>query len=264
MDQFEIELAQQSEQGSQMWTDIRAGRFTSSEMWKLMLSGTREMTEAELKARPKTGKGSKTKFVEDPACLSDQTITYIYSKVAESLTGQAAEPVNSQATRWGDDMEPFAAEYFREKTGLDYDIISFVPFGDHAGGSPDRVIKGTKDILEIKCPFNSANQIHYLMLTDQWDLKRQHPEHYWQCMSNLLFMDAPICHFVTYDHRMKDEKEKLFYLPIKPVSEDFERIVKKLEVAITEKLAILKIIREQKATLTQLEMWIELQRKQTV
>lgn len=250
LDQFEIELAQQSEQGSQMWADIRAGRFTAGEYWKLMESGTREMTAEELKARPKTGKGSKTKFIEDPKCLSAATITYIYSKVAEAMTGHAAEPVNSQATRWGDDLEPFAAEYFTKVTGLEYDIISFVPFGAHAGGSPDRIIKGTKEILEIKCPFNSANQVHYLMLNDQWDLKRENPEYYWQCMANLLFLDSPLCHFVTYDHRMIDEKDKMFYLPIKPVAEDFDRIIKKLEVAIKEKIVILDMLRKQKPTLT--------------
>lgn len=252
MDAFEIALAQQSEQGSQMWVDIRAGRFTSSEMHKLMESGTREMNAAELAARPKTGKGSKTKYIEDPSCLSETTITYIYSKVAETLTGQAAEQINSAPTRWGEEMEPFAAEFFKEKTGLDYEIISFVPFGDHAGGSPDRIIKGTREILEIKCPYNSANQVKYLMLTDQWDLKREYPEYYWQCMSNILFYDAPICHFVTYDHRMNEDKDKMVYIPIKPVVEDFERIALKLQTAIKEKLSILKILRDQKSTLSNL------------
>ncbi len=249
MDDFEIELAGMSEQGSQMWHDVRAGRFTSSKMHLLMSSGTRPMTDAELKARPKTGKGSSTKFIEDPTILSKATTTYIRTKVAETLTGQTAEEVKSGPTMWGDDFEPIAAEYFREKTGKEFDIISFVPFGDHAGGSPDRLIKGTKEILEIKCPYNSANQIDYLMLTDQYDLKREYPEHYWQCMSNILFLDAPCCHFVTYDHRMIDEKNKMFYLKIMPVAEDIDRIIVKLEAAIKEKLYLLGIINRQKPTL---------------
>jgi hypothetical protein len=249
MDQFEIELAQASEQGSPIWHDIRAGRFTSSQMHLLMSSGTRPMTDAELKARPKTGKGSTAKLIEDPTILSKATTTYIRSKVAETLTGHAAEKLDSAPTRWGEDLEPIAAEYFKDKTGLDFEIVSFVPWGDHAGGSPDRLIKGTKEILEIKCPYNSANQIDYMMLTDQWDLKREYPEHYWQCMSNLLFMDSPLCHFVTYDHRMINDKNKMFYLPIKPVAEDIDRIIVKLEAAIKEKLYLLGIIERQKPTL---------------
>jgi hypothetical protein len=250
LDAFEQELAQQSEQGSEIWHDIRAGRFTASEMWRLMESGTRLMTPAELKARPKSGKGSASKYIEDPACLSKSTETYIRQKVAETLTGHAAEQVNSAPTRWGDEMEPFAAESFQEKTGLEFEIVSFVPYTDHAGGSPDRKIKGTKELLEIKCPYNSANQIDYLMLTDQWDLKREHPNHYWQCMSNILFYDATLCHFVTYDHRMIEEKDKMFYLPIRPIEEDMNLIITKLESAVKEKLRILNILRKQKPTLT--------------
>jgi hypothetical protein len=250
MDDFELELAQQGEQGSQIWNDIRAGRFTSSQMHLLMSSGTREMTIEELKQHKLKNPKSKAKMIEDPNILSKATVTYIRAKAAETLTGHTAEEVNSAPTRWGDDFEPIAAEYFTEKTGFEFEIISFVPFGDHAGGSPDRLIKGTKEILEIKCPYNSANQIDYLMLTDQWDLKANFPEHYWQCMSNLLFLDSPLCHFVTYDHRMVEEKNKMVYIPIKPIQEDFDRIITKLEAAIKEKLYLLSIINGQKATLT--------------
>jgi len=252
MDAFDLALASASEQGSQMWVDVRAGRFTSSQMYLLMKSGQRLMTDEELAKRPKKGKGSATKYIEDPSCLAPDTLTYIYSKVAETLTGHAAEPISSAATRWGEDMEPIAAEYFKEKTGLDYDIVSFVPFGDHAGGSPDRIIKGTKEILEIKCPYNSANQIHYLMLTDQWDLMREYPEYYWQCQANLLFFDSPICHFVAYDHRMQDEKDKMAYIPIRPIAGDQDRIIMKLESAVKQKLELLQLIRNQKSTLESL------------
>jgi hypothetical protein len=242
-DAFDLELAQASEQGSQNWIDIRAGRFTASEFWKLVESGTREMNAAELAARPKTGKGSKSRFIEDPACLSKTTQTYIYQKVAETLTGHAAEPIFSQATTWGDTMEPIAAEYIASVRGWEYDILSFVPYGDHAGGSPDRKIKGTNEIMEIKCPYNSANQIHYLMLTDQWDLKREYPEHYWQCIANMIFTGADVCHFFTYDHRMIEDRHKLAYIEIRPVIEDYERIGIKLGSAIAEKQAILNLLK---------------------
>jgi len=156
-DAFDEALAQASEQGSQNWIDIRAGRFTSSEIWKLMESGTREMNPAELKARPKTGKGSKSKFIEDPSCLSKTTETYIRTKVAETLTGQSVGEIFSHATAHGDAMEPYAAEEWAKRTGLEYEILSFVPWGDHAGGSPDRKIKGESRLVEFKCPFNNLD-----------------------------------------------------------------------------------------------------------
>lgn len=247
MDNFDLALAEASEQGSGMWHDIRAGRFTSSEIWKLMESGTREMTPAELKLRPKTGKGSKSKYIEDPACISKTTETYIRTKVAEALTGQTAGDVFSHATAWGDDYEPVAAEEFAKLKGYDYQILSFVPYGDHAGGSPDRKVKGLNRIVEFKCPFNSANQVNYLMLTDQWDLKGLFPEHYWQCMANIFFCNeagikVDFCDFVTFDPRMKEDRHKLFHLEIRPIEEDIERIKLKLVAAIKEKLKLITIL----------------------
>lgn len=243
MDAFDVALAEASEQGSQMWVDIRAGRFTASEMHRLMKSGTRDMTPAELKLRPKSGVGSTAKKIEDPRCLSLDTKTYIYEKVAETLTGIAKQKVFSYATQHGEEMEPIAAEEFAKFKGvLEYEILSFVPWGDHAGGSPDRKIKGVNEIVEIKCPYNSVNQVNYLMLTDQWDLKREYPEFYWQCQSNNLFTRADVCHFVTYDHRMKEDKHKIVHIEVKPIAEDFELIGLKLGTAIKEKEDILKLL----------------------
>jgi len=243
MDAFDLALAEASEQGSQMWTDIRAGRFTASEMHRLMKSGTRDMTPAELKLRPKEGPGKTAKKIEDPRCLSPDTKSYIYEKVAETLTGIAKQKVFSYATAHGEEMEPIAAEEFSKfMGGLQYEILSFVPFGDHAGGSPDRKIKGRNEIVEIKAPYNSVNQVNYLMLTDQWDLKRDYPDHYWQCQSNNLFTRSDVCHFVTYDHRMKEDKHKIVHIEVKPIAEDFELIGVKLGTAIKEKEDILKLL----------------------
>jgi hypothetical protein len=71
-------------QGSEEWDKIRLTRFTSSEWHKLMDCGKRPMTEAELKARPKTGKGSKTTQVPDPTKMSDKGLKYIFRRLTLS------------------------------------------------------------------------------------------------------------------------------------------------------------------------------------
>src|SRR5688572_14249397 len=76
------------DQNSEEWDRVRIGRFTASEIHRLMEPAKREMTEAELKARPKSGKGSSAKLVNDYSTLSDAAFTYINEKVAEILTGQ--------------------------------------------------------------------------------------------------------------------------------------------------------------------------------
>lgn len=243
MDAFEESLAEQSEQGSGMWLDIRAGRFTSSENYRLMGSGKRLMTEAELKARPKSGVGSKAMYCEDITAISTDTETYVREKVAETLTGHSKGQVFAHATAWGDEWEPMAAEYCQEKFGWNLEIVSFVPFGDHAGGSPDRFIimpDGIKELLEIKCPYNSEKQIGYLELTDQYDVKRELPEYYWQIVFNMFFTATNRGHLCTYDPRMKEDKYKLAHIVIDRKEEDMDLIAKKIEMAVTLKLQMLQ------------------------
>lgn len=240
LDDFDKALAGASEQGSQRWFDIRTGRFTSSEYYKLIQPGERLMTEAELAARPKTGPGSKTKWTADESKLSEGGETFIYQKVAEVLTGQPKNEVFSHATAWGDEYEPVAAEYYETKFGVKTQIISFVPFGDHFGGSPDRLVGD--ELLEIKCPHESVNQIKYLMLTDVFDLKRLHPDYYWQIQCNLLWTQKKICNFVTFDPRFTDPKFKMSHLRIEADPQAQDKIIERGKVAVRMKLELLKTL----------------------
>lgn len=211
-----------SDQGSDGWNQVRIGRFTSSEMYKLM-------TEPRSKADKEAGK------------LSEGALTYVNIKVAEVLTGQPKAESYAYPLVYGKELEPQAIEYFIKKTGYTYEPAMFVPFGDHSGGSPDGYIN-ENDTLEIKCPFQSENMVDYLMLTDQFDLKRNHPNHYWQVMSNLLFTEKEQLHFVCYDPRMTTEKHRMVHLVIKPDPNDFDLIIKQIEKAVKEKLSLLKLL----------------------
>jgi hypothetical protein len=96
--------------------------------------------------------------------------------------------------------------------------------------------------LEIKCPHRSKNQVTYLKLFDQHDLKRFDAQKYWQCMSNLLFMDWECIDLAHFDPRMKEEKHKITKIEIVPVLSEFDIIVKKIEAAVKEKLEILRTV----------------------
>lgn len=228
------------EQGSEEWDAIRVGRFTSSEIHNLMGPAYREMTDQELKARPKKGKGSSTTRIEVYEKLSPSALTYIKVKVAESITGKLKESSYAYPLVYGKETEAEAVEYFEKRTGLECTTIGFVPFGDHAGGSPDRNVEDNA-ILEVKCPWAIETQVDYLILTDQWDLKNLKPEYYWQCMANLFFTQKELCHFVTYDPRYP-EKHRLTHIQIKPEPEAFTALAAKIAAAVEEKLKLIKLI----------------------
>lgn len=231
-----------ADQGSDAWEEIRIGRFTSSEFYRIMECGKRPMTSGELAARPKTGKGSKTTQVPDPSKMSKGGLTYIRQKVWETMTGQAQKSSYAYPLVYGKEMEPEAIEHFEKITGLETYAVGFQPWTDHAGGSPDRLI-GEHEGLEIKCPY-SDEQIDYMILTDHHDLKANYAQYYWQCVSLMVFTGRERWHFCTYDPRMKEEKHKMTHLVIEAekVAEDMELIGVALTGAVEEKLKLIKLL----------------------
>ena len=74
-------------QRSKEWFEKRLGKFTASEIYKLM---------------GKTGFGKTGE-------------TYIYEKVCEQLTGELQEEINTKATTWGEETEPYAVDFYHKK-----------------------------------------------------------------------------------------------------------------------------------------------------
>lgn len=208
------------DQNSEEWDMLRIGRFTSSEMHKLMTN-------------------PRSKEAKEKGELSETAKSYIMVKVAESLSGRKKPDSYAYPIVYGKETEPQAIEHFIEQTGFKYEKIGFIAFGDHAGGSPDGLINDV-EILEVKCPWALETQIDYLMLTDQYDLKRCFPEYYWQCQSNLLFADVKVCHFVTYDPRYDAKRFKMTHMQIKPNAEDQQLICDKIALAVKEKLEMIQ------------------------
>lgn len=222
MDQFDIELAAASEQRSQAWRDVRCGKFTASEIYKLM-------TEPRSKTDKEAGK------------WSEGAMTYIKTKVAEELTNLVHQESNAYPLVYGQDMEVNAKEYLRDVKGYDIKEVGFVPFTDHAGGSPDGHI-GEDEVLEIKCPFNSANHVEYLTWKKPEDMFDKKPEYYYQIQSNILFAKRNVGRFVSFDPRMPDQ-QKCFELIIPAHVGIQHNIATRLEKAIEEKLKILNLLK---------------------
>ncbi len=227
------------DQNSPEWDAIRLGRFTASEMYRLMSPAKREMTESEKKARPKTGPGSRTEYVSDYSKLSDAALTYVNEKVAEILTGSAKTTGYAFPLVWGTENEGEAVEFFERQTGLVTHKCGFFTYTDHAGGSPDRLV-GDNAIMEVKCPFDSVNQIDYLLLTDHFDVRNNYFQYWVQCQANMLFTDRKVCHFVTYDPRMRDDRHKMQHIEIPADVEFQDLIIEQIKKAVKEKLEMIQ------------------------
>ena len=218
MDEFDKALIEAADQKGEVWRDIRCGRFTSSEIYKLL--GDPRSAEAK-----KAGK------------WSDGAETYIHTKVAEMLTGYVSESPRTAAITWGEDHEPFARELYGTMRGIKIGKAGFTVYGDHAGGSPDGFIDDGI-FIEIKCPYNSTNQIDYLKLDKGIELKALHPDYWSQCQANMIFTNRPICIFIAYDPRFAIEKQRIKVLEIGPDNEVQDLIKIRLEKAVKTKIEI--------------------------
>ena len=99
----------------------RYGNFSSSEIYKLVSMGKRKMTQSELDARPKKGKGSSTTLIECPNEFSELGLTYIEEKQMERrLKRRLSNDHHSRPTTWGKVVEP----YVFDKLPFDYRLVS--------------------------------------------------------------------------------------------------------------------------------------------
>lgn len=198
------------EQRSQAWFEARKGKITSSEIHKIMGSGKKEET------------------------LTEVAKTYLLEKVAEILGGAPilSHPVGSKpaALEWGTELEPAAVEHYAQQSGLEVAKASFMVVNEHYGGSPDGLV-APSGIIEVKCPYSTANHFKYALIKTDADLKKIAPQYYYQCVSNMICANADWCDFISYDPRVHEDYSMFVYRVFKK-QEDVDQIFSRLEVAI--------------------------------
>lgn len=206
---------------SEEWKAARLGKFTSSELVRLMA----EPTAAEKKEGQKVSKGA---------------ITYIMECVAEILSGQSEEEgFISKEMEWGTAHEREALDFYNRKTGRLIDVGVFIIHSEWVCGTPD----GVEDIRinDVKCPKTSTH-IDYLLLKDVAEFKQYYPKYYWQLIGNAWLAGKDKATFISYDPRMKHEflKMKVLDFDVDPI--DKAILITKIDNAIeymTETLDLL-------------------------
>ena len=136
-------MENQIEQRTNEWHEQRKGKFTASEVYKLM--GARGLGE--------TGK------------------TYAIEKAIDELFGITEERFVSYDMERGTTLEPLAFNKIKELFDLDFiDVTNcgFFTKDENSGSSPDGLI-GSDGILEIKCP--RTETFFKVVATDEIDSK---------------------------------------------------------------------------------------------
>jgi len=117
------------EQRSEEWFEARKGRFTASQINRLL------------------GKEGLKK-------TNDSINNYAFEKAVETLHGVEEDAIISFDMQRGINLEPLAFALFKDIKSynfIDVKESTFIPYGKHSGSSPDGE-PSDNSILEIKCP----------------------------------------------------------------------------------------------------------------
>jgi hypothetical protein len=182
------------------WKSERLGKFSASEIGKLMVKGR-----------------SKDQYFGDGA------ITYIESRAAEIFNQLPVTDLDGmKAIEWGNTYEHEAAAAFAEhlKLGIEYygksnpKFYPYEPVKQWAGGSPDGIVPRLRSVFEIKCPEVSTHHIKYWRIKEGADLKDVKPLYYGQLQFNMMCTGFKNGYFVSYDPRPLSREVKLKVLMV--------------------------------------------------
>lgn len=218
------------EQGSDLWHELRTGKFSASEWHRLMGEAKRDMTEGELKLWKEHNPKSTAKTCIDPMLLSTGAMTYCMEVASERITKMPAkEFYENDAMRWGKLYESPAKKLF----SLVYDVeginVGFVKHTDGSGCSPDWIVID-KFGAEVKCPITRDTHLKYFMLQNAMELKEKYPDHYWQCAMGMKSTGYKMWKFISY-HPHYPPSMQLKVINVPRIEEDMELMGYKLEAA---------------------------------
>jgi putative phage-type endonuclease len=189
------------EQRSNEWFDIRLGRFTASEIHKLM--GVKGLGE--------TGK------------------TYAIEKAIEVISGGNEDEIISQDLKRGIELESLAFNKFKEikfYEFLNVENTYFFEFGEHSGASPDGLVSDNST-LEIKCP----RDLKFFKIVADGKID---DNYIWQMQHQMLSANKEQAYFFNY---ILNKGKEYWHEIIVPRDErKIDLIKKRLEEAIEIKL----------------------------
>ena len=205
------------QQRTQEWHDLRLGKFTSSEIYKLM-------------QKPRS---SKSEF-------SASGLTYISAKAQEVCYGVPSPSASSLAIQWGEEWEPIAAEQF-DKTYLhprllfkdDEDLQFIASESLPTGGSPDDLVDGMP--AEYKCPYNPTNHFKHCQINTLEELLAFDKQKAWQLIHQMWLMRADGAYWCSFDPRLlhseKCPHRALHVIEVEQIQEACDQIEERVAAA---------------------------------
>ena len=211
------------------WHMRRWARFTASESYKLLVSGTNKMfgagawTYIEQKALEMT-----TSMQERPELDEAKSILHGRAHEFPAYLEYVAQTNNKDLIYLGDENPMF---------------YPYLPLAEESGGTPDCAMVSESGLItmgaEIKCPKNPVNHFRRLKWKDQWDVKQEYISCYTQAQFLMMCTGATQWDFVSYDDRQLVKSKKIKIIPIYPDKNFQNNLEVRVRQAIKEKYTLI-------------------------
>lgn len=181
-------LENQPAQHSLDWYRVRLGKFTGSEVGRLM----------------KRGRGKDAEWSAD-------ALSYINEIVAERMLNPAVVEVDelfeeylmqhiatSKAMAWGTDQELNARNMYAKTHNVKITSCGSIANNAYFASSPDGLVLEHNGCIEIKSPKNTTHTSYLANIHTAEDLKAVKPEYYWQCIAHMVATLCDWCDWMSY------------------------------------------------------------------
>lgn len=214
------------------WEANRIGRFTASVIGKLMME-PKSISEAfmiehahlvdipmytPLKSGPRKGSLRITPGFADAlkeACeaagvpiFGDTARGLIASKAAERL-GQRPAPTNRTRSMDRGSLLEHAARILLSRYWKPINGVTFQPYGNNSGATPDGIVVDTVSSWQVKCPEDPGDLMLFADSVQDGDfdaLKAWNPIYAWQCMMEAKATGCKTATFTMFTDRLDTHK----------------------------------------------------------
>lgn len=206
------------EQRTIEWHRARLGKFTGSEVYKLMSKGKGKDKDWSQEGLSYINQKIGERLLDTEMVMNDESFNH-YLEVTE---------VTTKHMQYGIDNEDVARKEY-ERINLErVDNQPFVAYNDFFGDSPDGYVKEENKAVEIKCLTIEKFVNYKLNCKCAEDLKAIEKKYYWQCVAHMAVLGAGSCEFIVYNEFMR---EKIFSVTIERNEEDVKELISRVELA---------------------------------
>jgi len=188
-------------QRTEQWFAARLGKFTASRFGDLMTKGRKK-----------------------DEVFGGTAISYMMEVAAEKLTGQRVQ-IFGAALDHGNEYESVAREEYEKRMECEVEELGFCEISDYSGGSPDGKVVGTDKLIEIKCPYNTANHLKNVI---NQDIDKKY---IWQMQGCMLATGATSCDFISFDPRIENEAFRMVIINVPADVAMQQELVERLALA---------------------------------